>query len=57
MTPFQRMVVIMEAERQHEEAEKQSGSQQGGRRMNSHAHAGGKTVSGDTTTYINEGVN
>jgi hypothetical protein len=56
------MVITMEAERQHEEAEKQAG-QQGGPTstspsnptvMNSRVQSGGGSMSGDTIEYINE---
>lgn len=63
LTPLQRMVITLEAKRQHEEAEEQGG-QAGGAQgvgtnpqmMNSRAQPGGGTISGDTTTYINEGA-
>lgn len=58
LTPLQRMVITMEAERQHEEAEQAtqggaSGAGQNTQVMNSKVHSGGGTA-GDTVTYINE---
>jgi len=62
LTPLQRMVITLEAKRQHEEAQEEHGGTHshgsGGspQVMNSRAQPGGGTVSGDTTTYINEGA-
>lgn len=60
LTPLQRMVIQLEAERQHEEAEKGSGGPSGasggtGQVMNSRSLPGGGG-SGETITYVNDGV-
>lgn len=63
LTPLQRMVITLEAKRQHEEAQEEgqanqqpaaSGSPQV---MNSRAQPGGGTKSGETITYVNESAN
>lgn len=52
LTPLQRMVVIKEAERQHDEAQG-SGASTGGQR-NPRA-GGGMSKQGETVTYVNNG--
>lgn len=65
LTPLQRMVITLEAQRQHEEAQEAGPQSAGGGHtnagtnqqiMNSRAQPGGGTISGNTTTYINEGA-
>lgn len=63
LTPLQRMVITLEAKRQHEEAQQEGGA--GGQPrasgspqvMNSQVQPGGGTKSGDTVTYVNESAN
>lgn len=66
LTPFQRMVITLEAKRQQDEAQEENPQAAGGagrtaqtsnpQIMNSRAQPGGGTKSGETTTYINEGA-
>lgn len=56
LTPLQRMIVVKEAARQKEEAEKQTDSPgRGGPTMNS-AQTGGGRMTGETVEYVNEGA-
>jgi hypothetical protein len=63
LTPLQRMVLIKESERQAEESQNGRGSGRaggGGHVQNSLAggpSGGGGGISGETVTYVNEGVN
>lgn len=61
LTPLQRMVLIKEAERQAEEAQSGGhGSGRGGSHVQNSlagSPSGGGGISGDTVTYVNEGVN
>lgn len=61
LTPLQRMVMEMGLEKMQEEAEAQSGTTAGSGvnpTQNSLSGASGNsTMSGDTITYVNEGVN
>lgn len=50
LTPFQRMVVLLEAQRQQEEMEADLGNQV----PNSAHQPGGGSMKGDTVTYVNE---
>lgn len=58
LTPFQRFVILLEAERQQEEAQKQ---QELGNRQPNSAHgmmtgAGSSKIQGETVEYVNEGL-
>lgn len=58
LTPFQRMVLLKEMERQQEEARNQNNttsSPSGG--LNPSGMSGGGRISGETVKYVNEGVN
>lgn len=50
LTPFQRMVVVLEAKRQNEEMEKEMDDQQ----LNSARQPRGGSMGGETVTYVNE---
>lgn len=50
LTPFQRMVVVLETKRQNEEMQEQMDDQQ----LNSARQPRGGSMSGDTVTYVNE---
>lgn len=50
MTPYQRMVILLETKRQHEKAQEESGQP----RMNSARHPSGGTMGGETVTYVNK---